>query len=104
LIVGLIGIVYGVVGRTEIACVDRQYFITWCNGTCRFRFYPKEDLLQRETIEILPIEIEITLLKKIFAPEETRIASLLMGRWKPVATIANRIGLSEEPREKKLRS
>ena len=40
--------------------------------------------------------IEITLLKKIFLPEEARLAGLLVGTAEPVSVIAQRAGLGEE--------
>lgn len=46
--------------------------------------------------------IEITLLKKIFLPEEAFLAGQLTGTFEPVAVIAKRAGLNEEETAKRL--
>jgi ferredoxin len=48
--------------------------------------------------------IEITLLKKIFLPEEAKLAGQLAGTVEPVNIIAQRIGMSEEDTAAKLKS
>jgi Na+-translocating ferredoxin:NAD+ oxidoreductase subunit B len=48
--------------------------------------------------------IEITLLKKIFLPEEANLAGQLTGTAEPVAIIAQRAGLSEEETANRLKS
>ena len=48
--------------------------------------------------------IEITLLKKIFLPEEAFLAGLLTGKYEPVSVIAERAGLTEEETADRLKS
>ncbi|MGA2310057.1 MAG: 4Fe-4S binding protein [Candidatus Bathyarchaeia archaeon] len=48
-----------------------------------------------------PSSVEIRVLKKIFSPEEAKLAGQLSGSMEPVGAIASRVGLSpEETREK----
>lgn len=46
-----------------------------------------------------PSNVEISLLKKIFSPEEASLASQLCGKMEPVDVIAKRVGLSDEEAE-----
>lgn len=49
-------------------------------------------------------QIEISLLKKIFSPEEAGLAGRLTGSMEPVQSIAKRAGLPEDETERKLKS
>jgi Na+-translocating ferredoxin:NAD+ oxidoreductase subunit B len=48
--------------------------------------------------------IEITLLKKIFLPEEANLAGQLTGAYEPVSTVAQRAGLSEKETAERLKA